>query len=95
LEVLPWATRAFDSSSTKRLVLEEEVQEGERVGDLFVRLASKYQGFGQIAFDPVARRLSGQVSVIYNGRLLELVEGLDTKLKDGDTLLLLPAFVGG
>lgn len=95
LEVLAWATRAFDTNSARPLVLEEEIEEGERVEDFFVRLASRYPGFGPIVFDPIARRLTGQVTIIYNGRLLELVEGLDTELRDGDTLLLVPAFAGG
>lgn len=95
LEILPWATRAFGSSSSGRLVLREEVEEGNTVEDLFVRLASRYQAFGDVAFDPAARRLTGQVTVIYNGRLLELAEGLETKLRDGDTLLLVPALAGG
>lgn len=95
LEILPWATRAFGSSSNRRLLLEEEINEGDRVEDLFLRLASRYRAFGEIAFDPAARRLTGQVSVIYNGRLLELAGGLETELKDRDTLTLVPAFAGG
>ena len=94
LEILPWVTRAFGSSG-RRLVLEDEIDEGDTVGDLLARLASKYPTFGEMAFDPVSRLLTGQVTVIHNGLMLELAEGLSTKLRDGDNLLLVPSFAGG
>lgn len=95
LEILPWATRAFGGSANKRLVLQEEIAEGDRVEDLLARLASEYPGFREAGFDPVACRLTGQITIVHNGRLLELAGGLETELRDGDTLLLVPAFAGG
>lgn len=95
LEILPWLTTAFGGSGGKRLVLEEGITEGGSVGDLLAGLASRYPKFGEMAFDPVSRLLTGQVTVILNGLMVELAEGLDTQLRDGDGLMLVPAFVGG
>ena len=95
VEVLPWATKAFDSNTSRRLVIEEEIEEGTRVLDLFASLACRYRAFSQMAFDPASGKLTGQITVIYNGRVLELAGGLDTVLSDGDELMLLPAFAGG
>jgi len=39
--------------------------------------------------------LTDQLPEVVGGRLLDLAEGLNTKLKDGDTLLFVPAFAGG
>ena len=75
--------------------MEEVLTEGETVGQLLDQLAEKYEGFQEAVFDPQSRKFSGQVTIVLNDRLLELLQGLDTKIKDGDTLILLPAFVGG
>lgn len=95
LEILPWLTRAFGSSGGGRLILQEEIADAEGVGDLLSRLASRYPAFGEMAFDPFTRRLTGQVTVIHNGLMLELAEGLATELRDGDNLVLVPSFAGG
>lgn len=95
LEILSWATRAFDSNSDTRMTLEAAIEEGETVADLFTRLADHYKGFKDIAFDPATRSLTSQVAVIHSGRLLELEDGVNTRLKDGDSLLLVPAIAGG
>lgn len=95
LEVLPWATKAFDSNARRRLVVQEDIGDSESVADLFARLAGRYQAFGRYVFDPQSRKLTGEITVIYNGAVLELAGGLDAVLKDGDNLLLLPAFAGG
>jgi len=95
LEVIPWLTDYFGARGASRLVLEEEAAEGEKVRDLLVRLADRYQEFGRLAFDAEKGQLSGHITVICNNRLLELLDGLDTVLKEGDTILLLPAYAGG
>lgn len=95
LEILPWAKRPFENRSTGRLVLNEEIKQGDSVGDLFTMLASKYPWFGETVFDGSGPRLRGHISVIHNDILLELARGLATELKDGDTLTLVHALAGG
>ncbi len=65
------------------------------VRDLLIRLAGRYQRFSQTVFDIDTRRLTGQVAIFFNGRPLELVNGLETRLKDGDTLTFVPLIEGG
>ena len=95
LEVIPWLTDYFGARGASRLVLEEEAAEGQTVRDLLDRLAARYQEFGNLAFDADKGQLSGHITVICNDRLLELLSGLDTVLKDGDAIMLLPAYAGG
>ncbi len=95
LEILAWLSGQMSSPSSERLILEEEVKEGETVKDLLNRLAAQHQVFREFVFDVKAQELTSVVSVIYNGRLLELVQGIQTPLKDGDNLMFLPAFSGG
>lgn len=83
---------SFESSSRD---WEEEVEEGATVGALFDRLATENPDFARHVFDRDTKQLMGHVNVIFNDRILELVNGLDTEINDGDTLTLLPSFAGG
>ena len=58
-------------------------------------MATAYPRFGELVFDAKSKSLSAKVAVFYNGQHLELANGLDTTLKDGDVLTLLPPIEGG
>ncbi len=96
IEVLPalGETLGIDASS------EEDITEGESgvgfsVKDLLDRLCTKYRRFGQIVFEVKAQKLTGQVVIFLNGRNLELIDGLETKLHDGDMVTFIPFIEGG
>ncbi len=96
LEVLSWLAETLDIEEKSGTVsLEQEIEEGKAVWDLLNRLATRYQRFGQIVFDTNAQKLTGRAVIFFNGRTLELVNGLETKLSDGDTLTFVPIIEGG
>lgn len=96
LEFLSWLADAIGlASTTENAVLEPSLPDGKTVRDLFNWLADKYPRFRQVVFDAKAQQLTEQVIIFYNGRLLETVSGLDTKLNDGDILILVPPIEGG
>jgi molybdopterin converting factor small subunit len=63
--------------------------------DLLNRLAVRYPRFGELVFDVSTQKLTGKVSIFINNRHLELVSGLETKLKEGDILTFVPPVEGG
>lgn len=95
LEVYSWLTRAFGPQETGHIEKELEVQNGTTVRVLFDDLASGSAEFAEWVFDREKQNLTGRVSVFFNERVLELVDGLDTEIQDGDRVLLLPAYAGG
>jgi len=96
LEILSRLTETLDIEGTSDTVsLEQEIEEGKTVRDLLNRLATRYQRFGQVVFDVKAQKLTDRVSIFFNGRNLELVNGLKTKISDGDTLTFVPFIEGG
>jgi len=95
LEVLSWLTPAFDSNQRARLKLEREVESGATVRDFFKQLADQYPKLKGVIYDPGDGALTGNVSVIFNNRVLELAGGLDAEIQDGDSVVLLPAYAGG
>lgn len=46
-------------------------------------------------YKPNTSEPSGQVSVVVNGRLPELLDGYQTKLHDKDRVILVQAYAGG
>ena len=45
--------------------------------------------FGNLNLD------KGELVILVNGRNIDTLDGLDTQLKDGDSVTLLPPFAGG
>jgi len=76
------------------VILEEPVEEGESLRSLLTRLAGRFSHFSEALFDPETQSLSSEVSLLINNHI-DLSQGMDTKLKDGDQILFLPILAGG
>jgi molybdopterin converting factor small subunit len=87
--------RCFGVEGSERVVFDREVSEGTTVGNFIEAVASLDQGFQRAIFDGTTGTLAGHVWVILNGRLLELSGGLETRLKEGDTIRLIAGIGGG
>ena len=95
VELMSWLSRYFGAERSGSVVIEREVADGATVKDLLEELSSDNEEFRDILFDSSTGRLGGYMTVALNGRLLELAGGLETKLKPGDTILLMAAIAGG
>ncbi len=76
------------------IVVEERIQEGESLRSLLSRLAGRFPNFSESLFDPQTQSLSSEVSILLNSHV-NLPQGMDTPLKDGDCILFLPILAGG
>jgi molybdopterin converting factor small subunit len=76
------------------VILEEPVEEGESLRHLLTRLSGRFSNFSEALFDPETQSLSSEVSLLINDHV-NLSQGLDTRLKDGDRILFLPILAGG
>jgi molybdopterin converting factor small subunit len=76
------------------VILEEPVEEGESLRSLLTRLSGRFSHFSEALFDPETQSLSSEVSLLINNHI-DLSQGMDTKLKDGDQILFLPILAGG
>lgn len=95
LEFLSWLTETVGQPSVNELALDWEINDNSTVKELLAGLAQAYPRFKQAVFDIRGQKLNAAVGIFYNGRQLELVEGLETRLKDRDTLTLFPVLAGG
>ena len=95
LEVLPGLSEAFGGKESGPIIFDKETGDGATVGDVIRQLAAEHQTFGDIILDTKTDKPSGHVAIVLNDRLLEVLEGLDTNVKDGDIIKLLPVIAGG
>ena len=95
IEIVPWLTDLLGEARSRRVIIEEELGGKRTVREVLGRLGQRYPALGRVLLDPETGGLGSVASVIVNDQLLDLAGGLEAKLKEGDTLVLLPAFQGG
>ncbi len=66
----------------------------DTAGILMQKLVKKYgQRFEQVTMDGI--NLKPRIKIIINGRDIDYLNGLDTQLKDGDVIVIIPPIAGG
>ncbi|MDO8672077.1 MAG: hypothetical protein Q7O66_11695 [Dehalococcoidia bacterium] len=95
IEIIPWLTRYFGQRGSARLILEEGIDKEIRMVDFLASLSSKYPAVGEAIIDLQSGRLFDHVEIVHNDVLLGGKEALEQVVRDGDSLVFLPAFVGG
>jgi MoaD family protein len=81
----------FDSTSE-----DIRMSKGSKVYDLFQYLANRYgEYFKSYVFDPVKIEVRSDVLVNINDVPVQQIQGLETRLNDGDQVDVLPLFTGG
>ena len=92
IKIISWLGDRILGKQPKNLTL--QIETGDTVIDLLNKLVAEYKTAGDVLFDTEGR-LHGYVRIIINGRFMELLDGLETKLHNGDKLTLLPSYAGG
>jgi molybdopterin synthase sulfur carrier subunit len=73
-----------------------ELKDEALVRDLLFLLAEKHgEPFQKAVYEPKGVDLKPHYIVSVNGLLLNQLNGLETKLKDGDHVVLMPVVTGG
>lgn len=73
-----------------------DLPEGGDVSTVLQTLVGKFDStFRKTLLDPVIQSPSANALIILNGVEINNLQGLNTKLKDGDELILLPITHGG
>ncbi len=70
--------------------------EAEDIKDLLIQLRKKYgKPFEDTVIDPETQELKRFFSCMVNGKRIELLDGYDTQLEEGDAVALFPPVGGG
>jgi len=89
-----WMADRLGLDQPSPLIMEEPLEEGESLRFLLTRLAERIESFAEAVFDPRTQSLSSEISLLFNNHV-DLPQGMDTKLKEGDRILFLPILAGG
>lgn len=81
-----------DAVGQKRLT--RDVAAGTTVRELLRALGAEFDGFGPLVFDS-KERVRANVNVLVNDEPIRSLDGPDTELSDGDTLMVAPSVAGG
>ncbi len=95
LEISPSLAGVLNAEGSDWIIFEKEIGEWATISDLWADLALGHTDFRKVVFDPCTGKVGDQVIVVLNGSLLQLSDVTEVKLKDGDTVILLPVFSGG
>ncbi|MHB0867933.1 MAG: MoaD/ThiS family protein [Chloroflexota bacterium] len=94
VEILPWLSTSMRPGSLGSISLEHRLK-GTTFGDLMEELSESDPSFAQLIFDLGARELRFPARAIVNGQLLEFLQGLETRLSDGDNVAIMATYTGG
>jgi len=75
---------------------EVEISEGASIADLLMMLSEKYgEPFKKAVYEKSGADVKSNYIITVNGYLLNQLNGVETKLKHGDHVILLPIVSGG
>jgi len=92
VKIISWLGDMILGEEPKNLSL--QMEEGNTIIDLLNKLVAEYKPARDVLFNTEGR-LHGYVRIIINGRFMEFLDGLETKLHNGDKVMLLPSYAGG
>ena len=95
MEIPPELSDGFGDEGRVYITFHEEIEAGATARDLVIKLSTKYKRFAELVFNAETQKLTGAVIVLLNDRFLDLSQGLETEIGDGDRITFLQAFSGG
>jgi molybdopterin synthase sulfur carrier subunit len=82
-------------ASTKKNRLALEVPKAASVREAIMRIVEQQPKLKRVLVDPELDDPRVNLLILVNGKEISVLEGLDTKLRDGDELALIPVVHGG
>ena len=95
LKIPPFFAYIMDPSASDWFVLEKEIGKETTIRDFLTDLASNNSEFRDVVFNPDEGTVCDQIDIVINQKLLDVPREMDTKLSDGDVVILLPVYAGG
>ena len=71
------------------------ISENETVDTLLMKLSRRHSQLVEEILDPTTGELQAQYNILLNGRHIQQIRGIHTKLKDRDEIAIFPPVAGG
>ena len=73
-----------------------ELEDASTLSDLLGKITKNFgKPFNSEVYDPNKREVKTLFTVMVNGVIMGQLDGVDTKLKDGDNVIVMPLMTGG
>src|SRR5690349_13627255 len=95
VELLPPLGELVGLHANRRAKLEIDVQDGETVQDVLLRLGGLYPDLHAQLWDDERHELRQPIEIAVNGAVLGIHHQLESALHPGDDILLVPQYQGG
>jgi molybdopterin converting factor small subunit len=95
VELLPPLGELVGRGANRRAKLSIDFVEGETVLEFLLRLGGLYPDLHSQLWDDERRELRQPIEIAVNGAVLGIHHQLDSALRSGDELLLVPQYQGG
>jgi molybdopterin converting factor small subunit len=83
-------------SFTKTSIEEFDLKEDASLADLLDKIATKYgKPLTLEVYDPTKKEMKANFVTMVNGILMDQLKGVNTQLKDGDSVILMALMTGG
>lgn len=95
IEAIAWIASAFGHHGSGPLTLERTLPPGAHLADLLAGLAQEHPQFADYALACDGSLACPHLCITLNGQMVALPLELGRELRDGDVVVILPAFAGG
>jgi molybdopterin converting factor small subunit len=95
IEIWSSLSHLFELKKRRRHFMDMEIDAGTTLAGVLEKIAEGYPRFAKVMYKPDSGKPSGAISVVVNERLPELLDGYETKLDEGDRIVLVQAYSGG
>ncbi|MCA1644420.1 MAG: MoaD/ThiS family protein [Chloroflexi bacterium] len=95
VELLPPLAELIGRDDGRRAYVDVAYRDGETVQDFLLRLGAAYPELGAQLWDDERQQLRQPIELAVNGAVLGIHHQLDSKLRRGDGILLVPQYQGG
>ena len=95
LKIPPFFAYMMDPKASDWFVLERDIGKETTIRDFLTDIVSSNSEFRETVFNPDDWTVSDRINIVLNQKLLNYPREMDTKLSDGDVVILLPVYDGG
>ena len=95
VKITPSLAVMLRPGTTDWIILEQEIAEGSNADELLSDLARNDATFHKVLFDSKTGKASDEIDLVLNNTFLPPSERVEARLHDGDSIILLPAYIGG
>ncbi|MFC1838323.1 MoaD/ThiS family protein [Thermodesulfobacteriota bacterium] len=73
-----------------------EVPDNSSLSGLITEIVNRWgNGISEVLFEPESKKIKAHLRLMVNGQDISFLDGLDTRLKDGDEVMIFPPVSGG